>query len=79
VIWDLDAGGWMFQGAAIIAYAAYCQVDQYDRPVAGYINFCPSLIQSTDYDEERIYLVSVTGMLNMLLRGAVVQSQEFQA
>ena len=48
----------LFQGVAIIAYAAYCQVDQYDRPVAGYINFCPLLIRRNDYDEDRIYLVS---------------------
>ena len=30
------------EGSATIAYASYCQTDQFDRPVFGTINFCPS-------------------------------------
>jgi len=25
----------------VVAYARYCQKDQYQRPIAGYVNFCP--------------------------------------
>ncbi|KAI0230780.1 hypothetical protein LSAT2_018867 [Lamellibrachia satsuma] len=32
-------------GYNVIAYAAYCQVDQHHRPIAGLINFCPELLR----------------------------------
>lgn len=33
------------KGYNVIAYAAYCQVDQHHRPIAGLINFCPELLR----------------------------------
>ena len=35
---------------SVLAYAASCQRDQYDRPTFGMVNFCPNQI-STDPDE----------------------------
>ena len=25
----------------VVAYASHCQQDQHQRPIAGYVNFCP--------------------------------------
>eukprot|EP01137_Pigoraptor_chileana_P003978 Opistho-2@2552 len=33
-------------GGSAIAYAHHCTLDQYDRPVSGYVNFCPSMIET---------------------------------
>ena len=44
-----------FQGT--VAYAAYCQLDQFNRPVAGYANFCPTHLNSETFDAEKFYLV----------------------
>jgi len=41
----------------VIAYASYCQQDQYGRPIAGYINICPQMLTDHNYDREKIYWV----------------------
>jgi len=42
-------------GSGTLAYAGSCRYDQYDRPVAGYINFCPGHLSSiptgSDYND----------------------------
>jgi leishmanolysin-like peptidase len=41
-------------GGATLAYAGKCHTDQFDRPIAGRANFCPSSISAaeTDYAEQ---------------------------
>ena len=50
--------GHLLMDGGIIAYATYCQLDQYNRPVAGYANFCPNHLSSDLYEHEKLYLVS---------------------
>ncbi|XP_022250277.1 leishmanolysin-like peptidase [Limulus polyphemus] len=53
------------QKEEILAYASYCQLDQHDRPVAGYINFCPAHFDDTTYNEEKSVLVSDKDVLRI--------------
>jgi len=52
-------------GAArnVAAYAGACRYDQYDRPTAGFVNFCPSKIDMT---EEKIAEQWSTGVHEIL-------------
>ncbi|XP_039248204.2 uncharacterized protein LOC120326056 isoform X1 [Styela clava] len=43
----------------VIAYATYCQLDQYNRPIAGFANFCPKHLEDVLYDEDVLYLTSL--------------------
>ena len=45
------------QGLNVVAYASYCQLDNWNRPVAGYINICPQTLSDHNYNEEKIYWV----------------------
>lgn len=47
------------QGLNVIAYATYCQTDQFGRPVAGSINICPQLLKDPDFNEEKVSKVAV--------------------
>ena len=42
-----------------LAYAGACAYDQYDRPIAGYINFCPQHVDETasEYDNQLVTAV----------------------
>lgn len=42
----------------IVAYAAHCKLDQYNRPIAGVINFCPEYLEDNLFDEKNMTLVS---------------------
>jgi hypothetical protein len=44
----------MKQGLNIIAYAAYCQTDQFGRPIAGYINICPRLLRDPYFNFDKV-------------------------
>nr|CAB3263456.1 leishmanolysin-like peptidase [Phallusia mammillata] len=48
------------------AYAAYCQLDQFNRPVSGYANFCPQLLMSDDFDSENFYLTVLHELFHIL-------------
>ncbi|XP_019850941.1 PREDICTED: leishmanolysin-like peptidase [Amphimedon queenslandica] len=53
----------LFCGASTIAYASSCQLeDQYDRPIAGIINFCPSNID----DDEEVFQVAKHEIFHVL-------------
>ena len=43
----------------IVAYAAYCKVDQANRPIAGVVNFCPDHLKDGIYDEDKFIVVSL--------------------
>ncbi|XP_069118911.1 ciliated left-right organizer metallopeptidase-like [Argopecten irradians] len=47
------------QNDIMLAYSGYCQLDQYDRPIAGYINFCPYLIRATNMTKQQVYMIVV--------------------
>ncbi|XP_021362088.1 leishmanolysin homolog isoform X2 [Mizuhopecten yessoensis] len=49
-----------------LAYSGYCQLDQYDRPIAGYINFCPYLIRATNMTQEKVYMSVVHELFHAL-------------
>ena len=44
-----------------MAYAAYCKVDQANRPIAGVVNFCPDHLKDGVYDEDKFIVVSLPG------------------
>ncbi|XP_033733772.1 leishmanolysin-like peptidase 2 [Pecten maximus] len=50
----------------VLAYAGYCQLDQYDRPIAGYINFCPYLIRATNMTQQKVYMSVVHELFHAL-------------
>ncbi|XP_064651371.1 ciliated left-right organizer metallopeptidase-like [Lineus longissimus] len=53
--------------SSVIAYATYCQLDQNNRPIAGYTNFCPKHLKNdTDFDEERFVQVAIHEMFHAL-------------
>ncbi|XP_076800845.1 ciliated left-right organizer metallopeptidase-like isoform X2 [Clavelina lepadiformis] len=54
------------QDGGIIAYATYCQLDQYNRPVAGYANFCPNHLSSDLYEHEKLYLTVLHEFFHVL-------------
>ncbi|XP_076316986.1 ciliated left-right organizer metallopeptidase-like [Tachypleus tridentatus] len=54
------------QKEEILAYASYCQLDQFDRPVAGYINFCPAHFDDTTYNEEKLVLTAIHELIHAL-------------
>jgi leishmanolysin-like peptidase len=43
----------------VLAYALYCQTDQFDRPTMGHANFCPDEISDSDYDWENQLTVAL--------------------
>ncbi|XP_067119868.1 ciliated left-right organizer metallopeptidase-like isoform X1 [Centruroides vittatus] len=49
----------------IIAYASYCVLDQNDRPIAGFINFCPFHLKEK-HEEERIVMVAIHELFHAL-------------
>jgi len=50
----------------VIAYASHCQLDQHGRPVAGYMNICPQMLNSENYDEEKTFWVNVLTLFECL-------------
>jgi hypothetical protein len=40
---------------ATMAYAGKCQTDQFDRPIAGYANFCPSSLPDCDGECQEVF------------------------
>ncbi|XP_060077104.1 ciliated left-right organizer metallopeptidase-like [Ylistrum balloti] len=55
-----------YQRKIVLAYSGYCQLDQYDRPIAGYINFCPFLIRATNMTQEKVYMSVVHELFHVL-------------
>ncbi|XP_006815613.1 ciliated left-right organizer metallopeptidase-like [Saccoglossus kowalevskii] len=53
-------------GQDVIAYAAYCNLDQYDRPIAGYSNFCPLHLSDDIYDEDTFILTAAHEIFHAL-------------
>ena len=45
-----------------MAYAAYCKVDQANRPIAGVVNFCPDHLKDGIYDEDKFIVVSLASL-----------------
>lgn len=50
----------------IFAYAATCQLDQFNRPIAGLINFCPNYLKDGFYDEKEFILVALHEIFHIL-------------
>ncbi|XP_071797759.1 ciliated left-right organizer metallopeptidase-like [Asterias amurensis] len=50
----------------VAAYAAYCKVDQNNRPIAGIINFCPEHLQDDLFDESKFILLAVHEIFHVL-------------
>ena len=44
--------------SSVLAYASACQRDQYDRPIFGYINFCPYAVPNATTSTR--YAVSIS-------------------
>ncbi|RUS84295.1 hypothetical protein EGW08_007939, partial [Elysia chlorotica] len=49
-----------------LAYASYCQLGEFNRPVAGQVNFCPRNIKAQKFDKELLYITSVHELLHAL-------------
>ncbi|XP_071509731.1 ciliated left-right organizer metallopeptidase-like [Diadema antillarum] len=54
-----DSGG-------VYAYASYCKLDQFNRPIAGVINFCPGPLLSDEYDEDKFILLALHEIFHVL-------------
>ncbi|XP_064602969.1 ciliated left-right organizer metallopeptidase-like isoform X2 [Liolophura sinensis] len=50
----------------LIAYALHCQLDQYNRPIAGYVNFCSDRVESESFDHEKYYLTAIHELFHAL-------------
>ncbi|XP_078001135.1 ciliated left-right organizer metallopeptidase-like [Glandiceps talaboti] len=50
----------------IIAYAKYCNVDQNDRPLAGYSNFCPQHLDGDTNDDDTFILTAAHEIFHTL-------------
>ncbi|XP_041354550.1 leishmanolysin-like peptidase 2 [Gigantopelta aegis] len=51
---------------SVIAYAAYCQLDQRDRPIAGQVNFCPLLLKPQYFNKDKSYIAALHEMFHAL-------------
>ncbi len=47
-------------GLAILAWSSFCSLDQYGRPVAGSINFCPSNVEGVGSSQEWAKTIGIT-------------------
>lgn len=50
----------------LIAYASYCKLGKNDRPIAGYINFCPSEFKKYQNDRNKLILVTLHEVFHAL-------------
>ncbi|PIK36004.1 hypothetical protein BSL78_27167 [Apostichopus japonicus] len=50
----------------IFAYAASCKLDQFNRPIAGLVNFCPNYLKEDVYDEKEFTLVALHEIFHIL-------------
>lgn len=50
----------------LIGYASYCKLGKNDRPVAGYINFCPSKFREYKDDKGKIVLTALHELFHAL-------------
>ncbi|KAJ8044667.1 Leishmanolysin-like peptidase [Holothuria leucospilota] len=53
-------------GNGIVAYAAHCKLDQFNRPIAGVINFCPEYLEDNLFDEKNMTLVALHELFHIL-------------
>jgi leishmanolysin-like peptidase len=53
-------------GGSTLAYAGGCRYDQYDRTVAGYVNFCPSSIDQSAKEWEQQWSTGVHEIMHAL-------------
>jgi len=53
-------------GGSTIAYAGACAYDQYDRPTAGYVNFCPEKVSTAASDLEGLWSTGVHEIMHAL-------------
>jgi len=53
-------------GQKIIAYASYCKLDKSGRPIAGYINFCPSELRLALHDKQKLRLIALHELFHAL-------------
>eukprot|EP00058_Branchiostoma_floridae_P025160 XP_002610650.1 hypothetical protein BRAFLDRAFT_117891 [Branchiostoma floridae] len=51
---------------SILAYASYCQLDQNNRPTAGYTNFCPVQLQGPGFDRDKFVMTAIHELLHAL-------------
>ncbi|XP_072357664.1 ciliated left-right organizer metallopeptidase isoform X3 [Scyliorhinus torazame] len=51
---------------SVIAYAAYCKLDQNGRPIAGAVTFCHSRLRGSAFDHRRTMLTTVHELLHVL-------------
>ncbi|KAI8487647.1 hypothetical protein Bbelb_346400 [Branchiostoma belcheri] len=51
---------------SILAYASYCQLDQNDRPTAGYTNFCPVQLQGPGFDRDKFVMTAIHELFHAL-------------
>ncbi|XP_041469378.1 uncharacterized protein LOC121419124 [Lytechinus variegatus] len=50
----------------VFAYASYCKQDQFQRPIAGVINFCPNPLLSGEYDQDKFTLLALHEAFHVL-------------
>nr|XP_018667132.1 leishmanolysin-like peptidase 2 [Ciona intestinalis] len=50
----------------VVAYATYCHTDQFNRPVSGFLNFCPRYLSSTNFDQDQFYLSVLHELFHVL-------------
>ncbi|XP_013410286.1 uncharacterized protein LOC106173638 isoform X2 [Lingula anatina] len=51
---------------AVMAYASYCRQDQNGRPVAGYVNFCPTHLNDGTFEENKAVLTMIHELFHAL-------------
>ncbi|XP_063310926.1 ciliated left-right organizer metallopeptidase [Pelobates fuscus] len=52
--------------SSVIAYASYCQLDPFGRPLAGIIVFCPEHLKEEGYQHSHVVQVSLHELLHAL-------------
>ncbi|XP_030854380.1 leishmanolysin-like peptidase 2 [Strongylocentrotus purpuratus] len=50
----------------VFAYASFCKQDQFSRPIAGVINFCPDPLLSEEYDQDKFTLLALHEAFHVL-------------
>lgn len=53
-------------GGDTLAYATTCERDQYDRPIMGFANFCPSKLKTSPSDYDGLLATAIHEMIHAL-------------
>jgi leishmanolysin-like peptidase len=64
-------------GSGTLAFAASCRADQYDRPIVGYVNFCPVQIDETATEGSTSWNTQLTTAIHEITHALGFSSSKF--